>query len=82
MPYVVLKPNNEYYNNILHGGSNGIIKKGSRIIIPETQQKIILDQLHYSHQGVEKTAIKVLKKHVFKPEMQYTGSELMQISRT
>ena len=29
--------------------------KGSRIIIPETQQKIILDQLYYSHQGVEKT---------------------------
>ena len=28
---------------------------GSRIIIPETQQKIILDQLHYNHQGVEKT---------------------------
>ena len=28
--------------------------KGSRIIIPETQQKIILDQLHYIHQGVEK----------------------------
>ena len=31
--------------------------KGSRIIIPETQQKIILDQLHYSHQGVEKTRL-------------------------
>ena len=44
--------------------------KGSRIIIPETQQKIVLDQLH--------TAIKVLKKHVFKPEMLYTVSELMQ----
>ena len=28
--------------------------KGSRIIIPETQQKIILDQQHYSHQGIEK----------------------------
>ena len=35
--------------------NDGIIMKGSRIIIPETQQKIILDQLHYSHQGVEKT---------------------------
>ena len=34
--------------------NNGIIMTGSRIIIPETQQKIILDQLHYSHQGVEK----------------------------
>ena len=31
--------------------------KGSRIIIPETQQKIILDRLHYSHQGVEKTCL-------------------------
>ena len=31
--------------------------KGSRIIIPETQQKIILDQLYYSHQGVEKTRL-------------------------
>ena len=29
--------------------------EGSRIIIPETQQQITLDQLHYSHQGVEKT---------------------------
>ena len=37
--------------------NNGIIMKGSRIIIPETQQKIILDQLHYSHQGVEKTCL-------------------------
>ena len=54
--------------------NDGIIMKGSRIIIPETQPKIILDQLHYSHQGV--------KKRVFKPEMQYTASELMQISRT
>ena len=35
--------------------NDGIIMKGSRIIISETQQKIILDQLHYSHQGVEKT---------------------------
>ena len=31
--------------------------KGSRIIIPETQQKIILDQLPYSHQDVEKTRL-------------------------
>ena len=31
--------------------------KGSRIIIPETQQHIILDQLRYSHQGVEKTRL-------------------------
>ena len=29
--------------------------KGSRIIIPETQQSTISDQLHFSHQGVEKT---------------------------
>lgn len=31
--------------------------KGSRVIIPESQQKIILDQLHYSHQGIEKTRL-------------------------
>ena len=37
--------------------NDGIIMKWSRIIIPETQQKIILDQLHYSHQGVEKTRL-------------------------
>ena len=53
--------------------NDGIIMKGSRIVILETLQKIILDQLHYSHQGVE---------NVFKPEMQYTGNELIQISRT
>ena len=54
--------------------NDGIIMKGSSIIIPETQQK--LSWTSYI------TAIKVLKKHVFKPEMLYTGSELMQISRT
>ena len=37
--------------------NDGIIIKGPRIIIPETQQKIILDQLHYSLQGVEKTRL-------------------------
>ena len=37
--------------------NDGIIIKGSSIIIPETQQKIILDQLHYSHQGVGKTSL-------------------------
>ena len=31
--------------------------KGSRIIIPETQQTIILDQLNYSHQSLEKTCL-------------------------
>ena len=39
--------------------NDGIIMKGSRIIIPEIQQKITLDQLHYSHQGVEKTHLQV-----------------------
>ena len=34
--------------------------KGSRIIIPETQQKIILDQVHYSHQSVEKTRLQAI----------------------
>ena len=34
--------------------NDGIIMKGSRIIIPEIQQKIFLDQLH---QGVEKTRL-------------------------
>ena len=37
--------------------NDGILMKGSRIIIPETQEKIILDQLHYSHQSVEKTRL-------------------------
>ena len=54
--------------------NDGIIMKGSRIIIPETQQKLSWT--------IYITAIKVLKKHVFMPEMLYTGSELMQISRT
>ena len=54
--------------------NDGIIMKDSRIIFPETQQKI--SWTCYI------TAIKVLKKHVFKPEMLYTGSKLMQISRT
>ena len=37
--------------------NDGIIMKASRIIIPETQQKTILDPLHYSHQSVEKTRL-------------------------
>ena len=37
--------------------NDGIIMKGSRIIIPETQQKIILNQLHYSHESVKKTRL-------------------------
>ena len=52
--------------------NDGIIMKGSRIIIPKTQQKIILYQLHYSHHGVEKIRLQVRD----------AGSELMQISRT
>ena len=43
--------------------------KGSIIIIPETQQKLSWTSFI--------TAIKVLKKYVFKPEMLYTGSEWM-----
>ena len=35
---------------------NNNIMKGPRIIIPETQQKIIWDQLHYSYQGVKNTS--------------------------
>ena len=49
--------------------NDGIIMKGSRIIIPEIQKK--LSWTSYI------TAIKVLKKHIFKPEVLYTGSELM-----
>ena len=37
--------------------NDGIIMTGLRITIPETQQKIILDQLHYSHQVIEKTRL-------------------------
>ena len=36
--------------------NDGIIMKGSRIITPGAQKEIILDQLHYSHQGIEKTS--------------------------
>ena len=53
--------------------NDGIIMKGSRIIIRETQQTL--------SRTIYITAIKVLENHVFKPEMLYTGSELMQISR-
>jgi len=37
--------------------SDGIILKGTKIVVPETQQKTIMDQLHYSHQGIEKTRL-------------------------
>lgn len=36
---------------------NGIILKGVRILVPESLQKEILNTLHTSHQGIEKTRL-------------------------
>ena len=37
---------------------DGIIMKGNRVLIPSELQKNILQQLHYGHQGVEKTKLR------------------------
>ena len=37
---------------------DGIIMKGSRIVVPEKMRGEILDRLHASHQGVEKTRLR------------------------
>ena len=37
---------------------DGLIFKGERVIIPNSQKQTILDQLHYAHQGVEKTKLR------------------------
>ena len=37
---------------------DGLILKGQRIIIPSSQKEVFLDQLHYAHQGIEKTTLR------------------------
>jgi len=43
---------------------DGIILKGNRVLIPESLQPTILTQLHYEHQGIEKTRLRA-KEAVF-----------------
>ena len=38
--------------------SNGLILKGSRIVIPKSLQPDVLQQLHYAHQGAEKCKLR------------------------
>ena len=37
---------------------DGIVLKGNRVVIPKTLQQRILTQLHYGHQGIEKTRLR------------------------
>ena len=46
------------------GVEDGIILKGSRIIVPCSLRKDVLEQLHYAHQGVEKCRLRA-KSSVF-----------------
>ena len=46
------------------GVEDGIILKGSRIVIPNYLRKDVLKQLHYAHQGVEKCRLRA-KSSVF-----------------
>ena len=48
--------------------SNGMILKGSRIIIPKSLQADVLQQLHYAHQGAEKCKLRA-KGSVFWPNI-------------
>ncbi len=50
-------------NHTVHTGDelsveNGIILKGGKILIPESQQAEILNQLHYGHLGITKTQLR------------------------
>jgi len=46
------------------GIEDGIILKGSRIIIPQSLRAEVLEQLHYAHQGIEKCRLRA-KSSVF-----------------
>ena len=41
---------------------DGILLKGTRVIIPESMQSFILDRLHYGHLGIEKTRLRAKAK--------------------
>ena len=47
---------------------DGIIFKGQSVVIPRNVQEDILAQLHYGHQGTEKTRL-LPKEHVFWPRI-------------
>ena len=34
--------------------ADGLVLKGTRIVVPKTLQPVVLEQLHYAHQGAEK----------------------------
>ena len=46
------------------GIEDGIILKGSRIVIPQSLRAEVLEQLHYAHQGIEKCRLRA-KSSVF-----------------
>jgi hypothetical protein len=37
---------------------NGIVLKGTRVVVPQEQQQVILEQLHYNHQSIGKTRLR------------------------
>ena len=51
--------------------ANGLILKGTRIIIPKSLQPEVLEQLHYAHQGAEKCKLRA--------KVPYSGQALMLI---
>lgn len=50
------------------GVSSGVLFKGRQVLVPETQRRIILEQLHASHQGIEKTR-RLARESVFWPNI-------------
>ena len=47
---------------------DGLILKGQRLLIPNSLHEDILEQLHYGHQGIEKTRLRV-RESVFWPNI-------------
>ena len=56
---------------------NGIIFKGSRILIPPTMHKELLKHLHIGHQGIEKTRM-LARETIYWPDMNKDIEKLCQ----
>ena len=56
---------------------DGIIFKGKQVLIPETLRNDILEQLHASHQGIEKTR-KLARESVFWSQINQDIEKMIQ----
>jgi len=57
--------------------ADGLILKGTRIVIPESLQPDVLKKLHYAHQGAEKCKLRA-KGSVFWAKINHDIEELVK----